>query len=77
MKEILHATLRKSNLFHLLAIVLLPATMTGMAQDAAPFTDLKIEDLMNVKIESVFGASKFLQKVIEAPAAVSVVTRNG
>ena len=35
---------------------------------------LSIEDLMAVKIEKVYGASKFLQNVTEAPASVSIVT---
>jgi iron complex outermembrane receptor protein len=37
-------------------------------------TQLSIEDLMAVKIEKVYGASKFLQNVTEAPASVTIVT---
>lgn len=35
---------------------------------------LSLEELLNVEVESVFGASKSLQKTTEAPAAVTVVT---
>jgi iron complex outermembrane receptor protein len=36
--------------------------------------DLELEQLMSVEVQSVFGASKFLQKITEAPASVTVVT---
>lgn len=35
---------------------------------------LSLEQLLNVEVESVFGASKSLQKITEAPAAVTVIT---
>ncbi|WP_291982642.1 TonB-dependent siderophore receptor [Luteitalea sp.] len=35
---------------------------------------MSLEDIMGLEAQSVFGASKFLQKVSEAPAAVSIVT---
>ena len=37
-------------------------------------TDLKLEELMEIEVVTVYGASKFEQKVTEAPAAVSMVT---
>ena len=37
-------------------------------------TQMTMEDLMKVKMETVYGASKFLQKVTEAPASVTIVT---
>ncbi len=36
--------------------------------------DLSIEQLMDIKVETVTGASKYEQKVTEAPASVSIVT---
>jgi outer membrane receptor for ferrienterochelin and colicins len=36
--------------------------------------DMPIEDLMEVEIQTVYGASKHEQKVTEAPASVTVVT---
>lgn len=41
---------------------------------AADYADLSLEQLMEVRIERVFGASKFEQKVTRAPAAVTIVT---
>ena len=41
------------------------------AQEPAPRTaPMSLEDLMRVQIEPVFGASKRLQPVTEAPAAI-------
>ena len=37
-------------------------------------TDLELEELMEIEVVTVYGASKFEQKVTEAPAAVSIVT---
>jgi outer membrane receptor for ferrienterochelin and colicins len=42
-----------------------------------PPQDLKqvpIEDLVNVQVETVYGASKFIEKVGDAPASVTIVT---
>jgi iron complex outermembrane receptor protein len=37
-------------------------------------SDLSFEDLMQVRVESVFGAAKRLQPATEAPSSVSVIT---
>lgn len=37
--------------------------------------DLSLEELMRIAVEPVFGASKRLQPVTEAPASVTIVTR--
>jgi outer membrane receptor for ferrienterochelin and colicins len=37
-------------------------------------TDLSIEQLMGIEVESVFGASKFEQKITEAPSSISIIT---
>jgi outer membrane receptor for ferrienterochelin and colicins len=45
------------------------------ADDFVPnLGDLTLEQLMEVRIEKVFGASKYEQKVTRAPAAVTIVT---
>src|SRR5437764_281954 len=54
--------------------LLLSVSVSARAQAQRPLVDLALEDLMKVDVESVFGASKSLQKVTDAPAAVSVVT---
>jgi outer membrane receptor for ferrienterochelin and colicins len=58
----------------ILAVVMgLPSTAS--AQEPAPRTSpMSLEDLMRVQIEPVFGASKRLQPVTEAPASVSIIT---
>ena len=55
-------------------LLLLCFSVTAFAQTERQLADLELEDLMKVEVQSVFGASKFLQKVTDAPAAVSVVT---
>jgi outer membrane receptor for ferrienterochelin and colicins len=37
-------------------------------------TKLSIEDLMNVTVDTVYGASKFQQKITQAPAYVTIIT---
>ncbi|HWF39091.1 MAG TPA: hypothetical protein VG322_11260 [Candidatus Acidoferrales bacterium] len=48
----------------------------AFAQEEKPsdLSQLSIEQLMNVKVETVYGASKFLQNVSDAPASVTIVT---
>jgi outer membrane receptor for ferrienterochelin and colicins len=44
-------------------------------QQVAPdLGNLSIEDLMRTEVETVYGASKFQQKVTEAPASVTIIT---
>jgi iron complex outermembrane receptor protein len=44
-------------------------------QPASPdFAEMSLEDLMKIRVETVYGASKRLQKVTEAPASVTLVT---
>jgi iron complex outermembrane receptor protein len=37
-------------------------------------TELNLEDLMKIEVQTVYGASKFLQKVTEAPSSITIVT---
>ena len=49
----------------------------GIAQNPKPLPDLtemSLEDLMEIEVDSVYGASKYLQKVTQAPASISIVT---
>src|SRR6476620_3058888 len=49
----------------------------ALAQDSRPgknLTDMSLEELMSVRIDSVYGASGFKQKVTEAPASVTIIT---
>jgi outer membrane receptor for ferrienterochelin and colicins len=58
----------------------LPGANVFAQGEAAPaastdFTELNLEDLMQVKVPTVYGASKHEQKITEAPAAVTIVTK--
>lgn len=44
------------------------------SSSAADITELSLEELSNLQVQTVYGASKHDQKVSDAPAAVSVVT---
>jgi iron complex outermembrane receptor protein len=52
------------------------AAMPGMAagQNRSQMPDLKLEELMGVSIQDVFGASERLQPVTEAPSSVTIIT---
>src|SRR5207237_4980595 len=39
-------------------------------------TALSLEQLLNTEVQTVFGASRFEQRVIDAPASVTIVTRD-
>jgi iron complex outermembrane receptor protein len=58
-----------------LALLLLCLPATAGAQ-ARRFPDFSLEELMRIDVEPVFGASKRLQPVTEAPASVTIVTRD-
>ena len=44
-------------------------------QRQRPLADLSLEDLLKLKVETVFGASRVVQEVTHAPASVTVITR--
>ncbi len=56
------------------ALMVLIAAMAHGADKVPDITDLNIEDLMKVEVATVYGASKYEQKVTEAPSSVSIVT---
>lgn len=63
----------------LVVVVLLaaPASSSLRAQDSeaqSNLLDLDLEDLMKIKVESVYGASGYQQKVTQAPASITIVT---
>ena len=65
-------TSRRILVFLMLACLPVPAgAQTGTSADLGV---LSIEELMRIEIEPVFGASKRLQPVTEAPASVTIVT---
>ena len=63
----------------LAAVVICALATPAAAQPSAPETaqdPLTLEQLMSMDVERVFGASRFQQSVLDAPAAVSIVTRD-
>jgi outer membrane receptor for ferrienterochelin and colicins len=60
--------------FVMLAVIIQP--LISFAQDQAPvqFASVSEESLLFQEIPSVYGASKFEQKVTQAPSSVSIVT---
>ncbi len=38
------------------------------------FTEFSLEELMEMKVDTVYGASKYMQKVTEAPSSVSIIS---
>lgn len=58
-----------------LQILAVPAVTEGVtAGTAGDLTELTPEELMKIEVETVYSASKFKQKVTEAPSSVSIVT---
>jgi iron complex outermembrane receptor protein len=60
-------------------VALMISPFTSFAQEdsnktPADLTAMKIEDLMNVEVDTVYGASKFEQKVTSAPSYVTIVS---
>ncbi|HKQ13174.1 MAG TPA: TonB-dependent receptor [Steroidobacteraceae bacterium] len=57
--------------------IALALSAAAQAQDAVAdgnLADLSIEELMQVRVDSVYGASKHEQKVTQAPSSVTIVT---
>lgn len=49
-------------------------SLEAQDSEAASVLDLGLEDLMQLKVESVSGASGYQQKVTEAPASITIIT---
>jgi outer membrane receptor for ferrienterochelin and colicins len=60
--------------FLLIAEILCAQPLLAQQQTPPDLSQLSIEQLMDVKVETVYGASKFLEKVSDAPASVTIVT---
>jgi outer membrane receptor for ferrienterochelin and colicins len=60
-------------LFIFVLSLLCPLVVCG-DEESADLTELSIEELIKVKVGTVYGASKFEQKVTEAPSSISIVT---
>jgi outer membrane receptor for ferrienterochelin and colicins len=49
---------------------------TASPQAPATLTDLPLEDLLDMKVNTVFAASRVAQEVAHAPASVTIITRD-
>src|ERR1700732_3736591 len=61
----------------ILSLLFLVSSTCARAQNnsASPsLLDKSLEELMNIQIDTVYGVSRFRQKVTEAPASVTIVT---
>lgn len=47
---------------------------SGLQRHPADLTELSLEELMNIEVATVYAASKYEQKVTQAPSSISVVT---
>ncbi len=65
---------RSRTLLVLISLALASAARAGEAGDTHNLADLSLEELMQVRVESVYGASKHEQKVTQAPSSVTIVT---
>ena len=57
-----------------LLLVIMTALSPAPAAAQSSLRDLSLEDLMATQVDQVYGASKFLQKVTDAPATVTIVS---
>jgi iron complex outermembrane receptor protein len=61
-------------------LVLQPSIVAAQGSDPPPgdgpqnLAQLDLEDLLRVKVDTVYAASKFVQEVAQAPASVSIIT---
>ena len=58
----------------LVTILLVAVVTRAEAQQGLDVSTMSLEELMATPVDNVYGASKFLQKVTDAPASVTIVT---
>lgn len=56
------------------ALMLFASSLAAQDEKQTDLAGMSIEDLSKMKVDSVYGASKFLQKASDAPTTVTVVT---
>lgn len=77
MNNIIMNNIRMISCFLLLGFLLTAITVDANETDTELYSDLmklSVEELMEVEVATVYGASKYEQKVTEAPSSVSIVT---
>ncbi len=72
---ILHMTIRWASVAGLTLLVsAVAASARAQGQSPTPIADITLEQLATVEVNTVFGASRYLQRVTDAPSAVTIVT---
>ena len=66
--------LRRAAGWVLCASILCVISTRGQESQKPDLSGMSIEDLAKLKVDAVYGASKFLQKATDVPASVTVVT---
>jgi outer membrane receptor for ferrienterochelin and colicins len=62
-------------LFAALLILLIPSPVTAKnAESPDKLKELSLEQLMNIEVDTVYGAARYEQKTTDAPSSVSIVT---
>ena len=52
-----------------------PDQLSGPAQgEGSDLLEMSLEDLMKIEIDTVYGASKYEQKINKAPASITLIT---
>ena len=64
----------RAGLLFFLATTILAGRVVAQDQKQTDLGGMSLEDLAKVKVDSVYGASKFLQQASDAPTTVTVVT---
>ncbi len=68
---------RRAPILALLSLLTFFSSTRALAQNVPTppnLTDMSIEELMLIHVDSVYGASGFKQKVTEAPASITIIT---
>ncbi len=68
---------RYYKLFFICVLVVLISPYSLIAQDSnsiSDLTELNIEELMQIKVTTIYSASRFEQQIFEAPSLVTIVT---
>ena len=68
------ALLLRSVLWILLVAIFFAGSAAAQESKQANLDGMSLEDLAKIQVESVYGASKFLQQASDAPTSVTVVT---
>ena len=73
-RPVLHHRVLPSLWCTALILTILPTNVAGTVSPPGDLTELSLEELLNVKVAKVYSASRFEQKVTDAPSSVTIIT---